>query len=180
MSDLFEAAIHGASRVLGLAAALFALSQPHAMAADASVASHCTAGQRTLFACSTGRKLLSVCASADLAKDSGFVQYRFGAPGRTAFVLPVAGADWRAATRSGSLMFSGGGGSYIAFANPPYRYVVYSAIGSGWGSKAGVVVEKRGRRIANLPCLDGATSVMGPDLFDSAGFVEDTLGFELP
>ncbi len=180
MSHLSKAAIHGASRVLGLAAALFALPQPHAAAADASVATHCTAEQRTLFACSTGRKLLTVCASADLAKDSGFVQYRFGGPGHTVFVLPAAGADWRAATRGGRLMFSGGGGSYIAFANPPYRYVVYSAIGRGWGNKAGVVVEKRGRRIASLPCLDAATSVLGPDVFDSAGIVEDTLGFELP
>lgn len=169
--------MQGASRVLGLAAALVALSPPHAAAAGAS---HCTAGQQTLFACSTGRKLLSVCASADLAKDSGYVQYRFGVPGRSAFVLPVAGVDWRPVTRGGSLMFSGGGGSYIAFASPPYRYVVYSAIGRGWGSKAGVVVEKRGRQIASLSCNEPAISVLGPDLFDRAGIAPDLLGFELP
>lgn len=138
------------------------------------------ADETTLFACSTGRKLLSVCATADLSKDVGAVQYRFGAPGREAFVLPKAEGDWRAAVHGGRLMFSGGGGSTLAFANPPYRYVVYTAIGSGWGSKAGVVVEKHGRRIVSLPCRGTATSTLGPDLFERAGIVEDTQGFELP
>ena len=163
-----------------LAAALFAVWPLHAPASEASAPSHCTAEETTLFACSTGRKLLSVCATADLSKDAGAVQYRFGAPGRGAFVLPPAGADWRASTRAGRLMFSGGGGAYLAFANPPYRYVVYSAIGSGWGSKAGVVVEKHGQPIASLPCRGAATSTLGPELFERAGIVEDTQGFELP
>lgn len=163
-----------------LAAALLALSQMPALATAAPVASHCTAEETTLFACSTGRKLLSVCATADLSKDADAVQYRFGTPGRAAFVLPKVEADWRDATRAGRLMFSGGGGAYLAFSNPPYRYIVYTAIGSGWGSKAGVVVEKHGRRIANLRCVDQATSALGPDLFDRAGIVEDPLGFEPP
>lgn len=162
-----------------LAAALFALGQPHAVAGEAAAASHCTVGEQTLFACNTGRKLLSVCASADLARDAGVVQYRFGAAGEAPFILPKA-ADWRAAVRGGSLMFSGGGGAYLAFANPPYRYVVYTAIGRGWGSRAGVVVEKHGRRIANLPCAGAAASVLGPDLFARAGIAEDSTGFELP
>lgn len=163
-----------------LAAALFATGQPHAVADGTAAASHCTAGEQTLFACSTGRKLLSVCASADLALDAGVVQYRFGTSDGSPFVLPVAAADWRIAVRGGSLMFSGGGGAYLAFANPPYRYVVYTAIGRGWGSRAGVVVEKHGRRIANLPCAGAAASVLGPDLFARAGIAEDPTGFELP
>lgn len=163
-----------------LAAALLAFWQMAPLATAAPVASHCTAEESTLFACSTGRKLLSVCATADLARDSGVVQYRFGRPGRDAFVLPMVEADWRAVTRAGRLMISGGGGAYLAFSNPPYRYIVYTAIGSGWDSKAGVVVEKHGRRIANLRCVDQATSALGPDLFERAGIVEDPQGFELP
>lgn len=163
-----------------LAAALFAAWQPHAPATAAPVASHCAAEETTLFACSTGRKLLSVCATDDLSRDAGVVQYRFGAPGGDPFVLPKAEADWRAATRAGRLLYSGGGGAYLAFANPPYRYVVYSAIGRGWGSKAGVVVEKHGRRIASLACVDAPTSALGPDLFDRAGIALDALGFEMP
>lgn len=163
-----------------LAAALLAVWPLHAPASEASVPSHCMVEETTLFACSTGRKLLSVCATVDLSKDAGVVQYRFGTPGREAFVLPKAEADWRAAVRGGRLMFSGGGGATLAFANPPYRYVVYSAIGSGWGSKAGVVVEKRGRRIASLPCVGATTSKLGPALFEQAGIAEDPLGFDLP
>lgn len=163
-----------------LAAALFAVAPLLAAASEAATASHCAADEQTLFACSTGRKLLSVCATAELSRDAGAVQYRFGAPGHGPFVLPAADAGWRATVRGGGLMFSGGGGAYLAFANPPYRYVVYSAIGRGWGSRAGVVVEKGGRRIANLPCVGATASALGPDLFERAGIAEDPLGFELP
>ncbi|HMN75081.1 MAG TPA: hypothetical protein PKC97_03370 [Burkholderiaceae bacterium] len=163
-----------------LAAAWLAALPLQAAASEASAASHCTADEQTLFACSTGRKRLSVCASAQLTRDAGSVQYRFGAPGRSPFVLPAADAGWRATVRGGGLMFSGGGGAYLAFANPPYRYVVYSAIGRGWGSRAGVVVEKHGRRIASLPCVGATASTLGPDLFERAGIAEDPLGFELP
>lgn len=163
-----------------LAATLFASVPIQADAREATSATHCTDAEQTLFSCSTGRKRVSVCASTDLARDDGFVQYRFGEPRHAEIVLPSAGHAWRAATHGGVLTFSGGGGAYLAFASPPYRYVVYSAIGQGWGSRAGVVVEKQGRRVASLPCVGEAESRLGPDLFERGGIAEDALGFELP
>ena len=47
-------------------------------------------------------------------------------------------------------MFAGGGGAWVAFHRPPYRYIVYSAIGEGWHEKAGLAVEKNGRMLTNL------------------------------
>lgn len=104
---------------LGLAAAGVAALPLHARASEATVASHCTAGEQTLFACSIRRKLLSVCATAELTSDFGAVQYRFGVPGHSALVLPKTEAGWRAAVRGGRLAFSGGGGATLAFENPP-------------------------------------------------------------
>jgi len=160
-----------------VAAANFAVLPLHAPAAEAA---GCMPPQRALFSCSTGTKTISVCGSQDLTANSGQLQYRFGHPAAVELSYPPAGADWRAVTHGGTLMFSGGGGAFLAFTNAPYRYIVYSAVGQGWGSKAGVVVEKDRKQIASLPCKGKATSELGPDLFSQAGIEEAADGFELP
>ena len=163
---------------LAPALALLALSTASARAADASM---CLPDERPLFACRTANdKQLAVCASADLSATAGSLQYRFGRPGAIELAHPAPGADWRALTRAGRLEFSGGGGAWLAFANGAYRYVVYTAIGSDWGGRAGVVVQKNGRRVAHLPCRGEVGSELGPDLFAGAGIAEDPQGFELP
>jgi hypothetical protein len=146
----------------------------------AAGAFHCGSEEQTLFACSTGRKAVSVCASPDLSTSHGFVQYRFGPPAAPQLVYPPADAEWRKVTRGGVLTYSGGGGAYLAFSSAPYRYIVYTAIGRGWGTKAGVVVEKSGKRVASLPCRGEVASELGPDLFMQAGVAEDPEGFDLP
>ena len=108
------------------------------------------------------------------------MQYRFGRPAAVELSYPPAGADWRKFARGGTLMFSGGGGAFLAFTNAPYRYIVYSATGRGWGSKAGVVVEKNGKQIAILACKGKATSDLSPDLFSKAGIKVADDSFELP
>jgi len=173
----FPAAASGGRHRRLVLAALLVLLPPCAGAADAS---HCAAEEQTLFSCSTGRKTVSVCGSADLSATAGVAQYRFGRPGAVELAYPAAGSEWRGAARAGRLMFSGGGGAYLAFASARYRYIVYTAIGSGWGSKAGVVVEKNGKRLASLPCKGAPTSELGPDLFAKFGIAEDPAGFELP
>lgn len=164
-------------RTAGVVAAFAAALPWHAVAAEATA---CAPPQRALFACSVGAKVVAVCASPDLAADAGRVQYRFGRPDALDLAYPPADADWRTLTRGGTLVYSGGGGAFLAFARAPYRYVVYTAVGQGWGSRAGVVVEKGGRRIANLACKGEVTSELGPDLFTRAGIAEAETAFELP
>jgi len=146
----------------------------------AAGASHCSANEQTLFSCNIGRKTVSVCASTDLSTKAGSLQYRFGPPGAPELTYPATDADWRPVTRGGVLTFAGGGGAFLSFARGPYRYVVYTAIGKGWGQKAGVAVEKSGKRVTSLPCKSKETSELGPDLFTRAGIAEDTAGFDLP
>ena len=142
--------------------------------------SHCVLPERAVFSCTTGTKIIAVCRSQDLSASSGTLQYRFGRPAAVELSYPPPGTDWRAVTRGGTLTYSGGGGAWLAFTNAPYRYVVYSAVGKGWGSKAGVVVEKSGKRIANLACKGKAVSELGLDLFSQVGIEEAEDGFELP
>ena len=146
----------------------------------AAGASHCSAKEETLFSCRTGAKTVSVCASPDLSANAGSLQYRFGRLGAAELLYPTAETNWRQVTRGGVLTFAGGGGSFLSFARGPYRYVVYTAIGKGWGQKAGVVVEKGGKRVTSLSCTDKETSDVGPDLFARAGIAEDPAGFDLP
>lgn len=56
-------------------------------AADAGE-SLCTPGEQTVFSCSTGKKILSVCSSTTVNRNTGYLQYRFGIPGAIELKLP--------------------------------------------------------------------------------------------
>ena len=141
--------------------------------------SHCAAGERVVFSCAVGAKTVSVCAAGDLSSTGGTLRYRFGPMGQPEITYPPEGA-WRDVTRAGRWIFSGGGGAWLAFNRPPFRYVVYTAIGRGWGEKAGVAVEKEGRLLTNIPCRGTPVSELGPDFFTSAGIADDTAPFDVP
>jgi hypothetical protein len=54
----------------------------------------CQGSEQTIWTCTTVKnKLASVCASKDLAEDRGFVQYRFGVPGKIELEFPKARRD---------------------------------------------------------------------------------------
>jgi hypothetical protein len=147
--------------------------------AGQAASSQCTNTESVLFTCRSGKNVISVCAS-QLSTDAGLVQYRFGPEGAPDIRLPLAAQDWRTWTRAGMLTYAGGGGAYVAFTNAPYRYVVYTAIGRGWGEKSGVAVEKNGKLASNFPCMQEPVSELGPDLFSKGGFPSDPDGFDLP
>ena len=83
-------------------------------------------------------------------------------------------------TRSGTWSFSGGGGAWLRFTRGPTSYIAYTAIGRGWGSKAGVAVLQNGKLLANLPCHGAPDSEIGPDFFSRAGIADDDQTFDLP
>ena len=163
-------------------------SAPPVSPANLREPSFCAPDEEIIFTCRTASKLVSVCASTDADSKKGYVQYRFGKPGASAkpeMVLPgerMLGA--RAATGD-SVMFSGGGGAWMRFANPPFSYVVYTGIGR-WGpkgeprSKQGAVVERDGKVVARLPCPQDAVSEMGPDWFAKVGIKSGGAEFQFP
>jgi hypothetical protein len=50
----------------------------------------CTKDERIIFSCPVKRpaKIVSVCASKDLTSDRGYLQYRFGLPGKIELEFP--------------------------------------------------------------------------------------------
>lgn len=167
-----------AHRARWLAAATAAVVSANAAATPAL----CKQDEDVVFSCVAGRKLISVCASHDWNADSGLLQYRYGSNARTEIAVPAAEMKLppNRSASSGVLMFSGGGGAYLRFSAHDYDYVVYTAVGSSWGEKAGVTVQRDGTTRSNRFCTGAVTSTIGPELFRKAGFAEDSQGFELP
>ena len=145
-----------------------------------AVESHCAKDESTIFNCSVGKKIASVCASKSISATSGYLQYRFGRKGSPELILPAAKTPPNADIQANTLTFAGGGGAYIRFKRGSYGYVVYTAIGRGWGEKAGIAVEKDNRLQVKLTCKKPVLSELGPDFFDQAGLLKDQIGFELP
>jgi hypothetical protein len=142
----------------------------------------CLNNEQDIFSCHTAtKKIISVCASKDLAPDHGYLQYRFGTPGKIEVSVPAdRSVPPTNSTLAGTLVFSGGGGDYLRFKAGDYDYVVYTAIGKGWGEKDGVAIEKNGKPLSHVSCQDEPVSNLGVDFSAKAGLKEDKVYFDLP
>lgn len=155
----------------------FLISYPSLAYAQSS---HCTPQELTVFNCSIGRKVISICASHSLSPQSGYLQYRFGVVDSPELIIPNRKMPPNHSVSGNTLTFAGGGGAYLRFMRKRYHYIVYTAIGRGWGEKAGVSVENNGQRRANLVCRNQPISELGPDFFEHTQITIDQIGFELP
>jgi hypothetical protein len=107
-----------------LAAAAFA--GPSATAASDARAqlggTQCKAGERVVYSCAMGRKVVSVCVTA-----GRMVTYRYGPLGKPEMTVASTGQDGKA--HRNEVMLSGGGNQqHLRFTNGGYEYVVYSGI----------------------------------------------------
>ena len=139
----------------------------------------CTSQENVICSCSTGRKIISACASKDLSKSTGYIQYRFGKSGSIELTIPSKKSHPSNYTNGNIITYSGGGGTYLRFINGNYGYVLYSAIGRGW-EKEGLSIEKNGKIFSNMYCKGRVTSNLEPDLFEKANIPLDSIGFEIP
>lgn len=158
-----------------LALTLLGMSQP-----VISANSHCNQREVIIFNCNIDKKVISICASPNLSAKTGYLQYHFGSIHSPELVFPSKKFAPHDQVTGGTLTFSGGGGAYLRFIRNRHSYVVYTAIGRGWGEKAGVTVQKDGHRKANLICRNQPISELGPDFFERAAIKQDPIGFELP
>jgi hypothetical protein len=154
----------------------------------ATQASFCTSEETVVFACRTGGKLVSVCASKVVGPNRGYLQYRFGKPDSAdplEMTLPESRLPPPKVASGETVPFSGGGGSWLRFSKPPMAYTVYGGIGR-WGpngetrEKSGVVVERQGKQVATLRCAGTTTSELGYDWFARTGVKAAGQDFEFP
>lgn len=150
--------------------------------------SFCTPAETVVFACRTGAKMASVCASKDTGPKA-YLQYRFGKlDGSEPLeqILPEGGQVAAARAANGeSVPFSGGGGAWLRFAKGRFTYTVYTGIGN-WGpkgekrTKAGLHIEHAGKPLATLKCQEEPIGLLGPDWFEKAGVTRGTGDFDFP
>jgi hypothetical protein len=153
---------------------LTAVAAPAAAAGKAVTL--CKPDERVVFSCGAGARYASVCASQDISKSQGTMQYRFGSPNKLELVYPATPGKPAENFKGGSLMFSGGGGAFLRFSNGPYEYTVFSAIGK-WGANGepldeeGVAIRKDAKEFSNFVCRNGGPDigVLGPDFLDKMG-----------
>jgi len=172
----------------GVAGAEPKAAAPKSAGAGGGQTSHCTPMETVIFACRTGAKLVSACASKDAGPNKGYLQYRFGKPDSPEpleMVLPESQLPPSRVASGEHMAFAGGGGAWLRFRNKDTRYVMYSGIGN-WGPKGekrekqGVVVERGGKQVANVKCTTAPISELGPDWFEKVGMKGDKDGFDLP
>jgi hypothetical protein len=164
-----------------LAALGFLLASHAASNAHAAPPTHCLSHETTIFSCSSGHKIASICASKDLSPTTGTLQYRFGTSHSRSLdlSLPSSPAHPQTFAKGASLAFSGGGGAFLRLRSSDYAYVAYTGIGKGW-QKDGIAVERNGKLIANFPCTSEVKSSIGDSFFSHAGIPEDTSEFDIP
>ena len=118
----------------------------------------CSSHESVIFTCritedkfkSKKEKLVSLCASPTITTTSGYLQYRFGRVGDKAeLTYPPALENPNNHFQFGALE-SMGGNRYLRFSNGGYSYYVVFT-----GDQKGVLVEKSGKRIAQIPCQGG-------------------------
>jgi hypothetical protein len=150
--------------------------------------SFCTPTEVVVFSCRTGTGMVSVCASQDAGLNKGYLQYRFGKhdSGEPLEITLPEGRIAPAKAAAGEVVsFSGGGGTWLRFTKAAVTYTVYSGIGN-WGpkgekrTKEGLVVERAGKPVASLKCLELTTSLLGPDWFEKVGINPGGQSFDFP
>jgi hypothetical protein len=176
--------------IAGLMAGLFSVVGVSSV--DAAARDLCNAGEAVIFSCPSGSDTISVCATRDFSATQGLLLYRFGRSLSSAFSLAAAPAgvkpaeggtrDDNAQVNARTLTFAGGGGAYLRFAktNDAYAYIVFTAIGRGWGKKQGVAVTNDGKTVSYRRCTAEPVSEIGPAFFERARIPEDDKEFLLP
>jgi ketosteroid isomerase-like protein len=163
-----------------------AADQPSKQAAGQT--SFCTPMETVAFSCRTGAKMVSVCTSKDASKTRGYMQYRFGKPDSRdplELMLPEGYEPAAKVATGTNVPFAGGGGAWLRIAKGNHAYVLYTGIGK-WGpkgetrEKAGLVVERDGKRIASLKCAGEPDSIIGPDWFEQLGIRDAGQDFLFP
>lgn len=152
---------------LAIAAALLssALVSPTALATT----SLCHAGERIVFACSTGPRQVSLCEAPVDPERGARLKYRYGRVGSKPELAFPSDEDTAPGFRAGTASLSGGGGAWLEFERGRFRYVVFSFWIRGKGEVAGVAVEADGKRQLTRRCRSAARSELGPDYFSAAG-----------
>jgi hypothetical protein len=117
---------------------------------------HCLPEEEVVFACSFGKKAVSVCASATQTANEGYMQYRFGAPGQVEMEYPSSKVhpNGRFDAFYGTPMMDDGSRAMfveLTFDVNDYRYEL-STLASDSSSDSTLTVYKADKALVTMQC----------------------------
>jgi hypothetical protein len=152
--------------------------QAHAALAATSqtttVPTLCPPDETPVFACSTGKKRASLCMS----KGESQLTYRLAPLGAAPEMVYSANTASTAFKPGEHTCSNGQTLPFMSFDKGSYRYAVYGTT----TTMQGILVEKNGKRIANLNCQEDRLSEMGTGWFQRLylGLDRDKRALQLP
>ena len=87
----------------------------------------CTKDEKVVFSCSLRRstKIVSLCSSQKLTKDAGYLQYRFGTPGKIELEFPDVRDESRKAFKYSHYFRAKVDSTEVSFSRSGYTYAVF-------------------------------------------------------
>jgi len=117
---------------------------------------HCIPDEKVVFSCSVGKKTVSICSSPKFSVTDGYLQYRFGVPGKVEMTFPEAKIHPKGkfeVNRMTPTMDDGSRADLIelTFKNGDYGYLI-SSLATSKSSDVSLVVSKADKTVATLKC----------------------------
>jgi hypothetical protein len=116
----------------------------------------CASGEKTMFSCAVlNGKIVSLCASTDLSRNTGYLQYRYGrTPDSVELQFPRGTQRSDGTFKYLQQYFAKGGTTALSFWIGPFRYSVFRTTSAFGFNGAGIIVSKDQRRVAYMRCND--------------------------
>lgn len=132
--------------------AMFVIAAQNAYAAEP----FCESGETALFSCNTGKKLIALCASDNLSKEKGYVQYRVTHNGKKQFVYPSENTHPSGFFFESTMLWTKDDEQRVHFRNGDFSYLLYDRSFSAYpkDSRAGVMVFRNGKKVSDLQCKE--------------------------
>lgn len=139
------ALMHKSLKLVPFALAFLSIS------ASATVKTLCEANENNVWSCQAGKKIYSLCASKNLARATGYLQYRAGTSKSIELKYPAALTHPKGFFEFDLLAH----GASITFSNGGYSYSIYEDLKDGTVIK----VEKSQKLLATIRCDDSTYSL---------------------
>src|ERR1700752_1346136 len=87
----------------------------------------CESTEKIVFSCAVGKaaKLVSLCSSKELTKDTGYLQYRFGFPGKIELEFPKQREQTQAAFKYSHYFRAQFDQTEISFTSDGFQYAIF-------------------------------------------------------
>jgi len=138
-------------------ASTIALLAASSVASQVVAGTHCVSPEQSLWSCTSKGKLYELCASHDLTKDRGYLQYRAGRIGSVELVFPTSKLHPRGLFKHQLYARN----AALIFRNGDFEYELFDAL---TGKSELRVYRTSGKLLADISCNESNETFVGTDI----------------